>query len=134
MKENFIKNLRTYIITLTISLFVGIVIFLVYFLVNDATMYAAINASSLSAVILLSLGGLMWVSSEGFFDIFSYGFRQLFGAMFSKKANQDNDYSAYMEDKRIKRKAQPKIFLSVLVSGLILLIVMIVLRIVEICA
>ena len=94
-------------------------------------MYASINASSLSAVILICVGGLMFVSNEGFFDIFAYGFKQLGTTMFGKKANANNKFYEYKEEKKVQRETKPKIFLSVLVAGGIFLIAMIVLRIIE---
>lgn len=134
MKENFRKYFRTYLITFIASLVVGVTIFLVYFFVYNSTMYAAINGTSVAAVVLLSVGGLMWVANEGLFDVFSYGFKQLGSAMFGKIANQENDYPSYMEQNKLKREAKPKMFLSILASGVLLLIAMIVLRIVEACA
>jgi hypothetical protein len=130
MKENFKKYWKVYLIALAVSLFIGIAIFLIYFLVGEMAMMAAINGSTLSCVILLGFGGLMFVTNEGFFDVFSYGFKQLFTSMFGRKANEDNNFAGYKEQNRIKRETSPKIYLSVLSSGIIFLIVMIVLRIV----
>ena len=57
------------------------------------------------------------------------GFKQLGTAMFRKKANDENDFPNYKEQKRTKREETPKYFLSALVVGVIFLIVMIALRI-----
>ena len=132
MKLNFRKYLNIYLISALISLVIGAVIFVIYFFSNDRTMYAAINGSSLAAVILLSLGGLMFVAGEGFFDIFSYGFKQVGSSLFSKKPNENNDFASYKEASRTKREDKPKIFLGIIISGLICLIAMIVLRIIGI--
>ena len=132
MKENFKKYLKTYIVSSIVSLIIGIAIFLIIYFSNNMTMYSAINGASLSAVILLCLGGLMWVASEGFFDIFAYGFKQVGSFMFSKKPNENNNFSNYKEQNRVKRENKPKVFLPILLVGLLFLIVMIILRIIEV--
>ena len=91
---------------------------------------SALDGVALATVILLGFGGLLFVSYEGFFDIFAYGFKQLFTSRFSKKANENNDFPGYKVDKRTKREAAPKIFLSVLAAGVLFLIALIVLKIV----
>lgn len=131
MKIELRKNLRSYIFAVILSTVIGITIFLIYFVLNKFTMYAAINGTSLSAVILLGIGGLMFVGSEGFFDVFAYGFKQLGTAMFGKKANEQNSFPDYKEQKRTIRENKPKFFISILFSGLIFLIAMIVVRIIE---
>lgn len=93
-------------------------------------MYSAVDAVSCSAIILLGIGGLMYVANEGFFDIFSYGFKQMFSSMFAKKANENNDFAAYKDGLTAQREMKAKIYLSVLASGAIFLIAMIVVRIV----
>ena len=132
MKLNFKKYRLVYLISALISLLVGVGIFLAYFLTHDSTMYAAINGSSLSAVIVLGIGGLMFVANEGFFDIFSYGFKQVGASLFSKKPNENNDFASYKENANIKRQDKPKIFLSILFSGVLCLLAMVVLRIIGI--
>lgn len=97
-------------------------------------MYSAINGSSISAVILLGLGGLMFVANEGFFDIFSYGFKQVGSSLFGKKPNENNDFAGYKEQGKIKRESKPKIFISILISGIVFLVTMIVLRVIGIGA
>lgn len=131
MKTNFKKFFVTYLITFIVSLIIGVVIFLVYYFLNNATLYSAINGFSLSAVIMLSIGGLMWVANEGFFDVFSYGAKQLVSFMFSKKANENNDFPNYREQNRTKRESKPKMFLPIILSGFILFVLMAILRVAE---
>ncbi len=93
-------------------------------------MIAAINGSSISAFVLLCVGGLVFVSYEGFFDIFSFGFKQLGSSIFGKKGNETKDFAGYKEQNREKREVQPKIFISILIAGLVYLLIMIILRII----
>ena len=124
MKVELKKFYKSYLISLGIFFAIGLTIFLIFFFV-----LSPIDGATLSSVILLGLGGLMFVANEGFFDIFSYGFKQLGTAMFRKKANDENDFPNYKEQKRTKREETPKYFLSALAVGVIFLIVMIALRI-----
>ena len=93
-------------------------------------MISAINGVSIAAIVLLGVGGLIFVSFEGFFDIFSFGFKQLGTSMFGKKGNETKDFAGYKEQNRIKREEQPKIFLPIIIAGLVFLLAMIVLRII----
>ncbi|MCQ2086896.1 MAG: DUF3899 domain-containing protein [Bacilli bacterium] len=131
MKLNLKKFYISYLVSLAISFAIGLTIFLTYFFVNEKTMYAAINGTSISAVVLLSVGGLMFVANEGFFDIFAYGAKQVGSSIFSKRANENNDFAGYKEQGKIKRESKPKIFVPILLSGAIFLIAMVVLRLVE---
>mgnify|MGYP003295167500 CR=1 FL=1 len=129
MEENKFRFLKTYIITIIISLIVGVAIFLIYFLVNNKTLYAAINGTSIAAIVLLSIGGLMFVGNEGFFDFASYGFKQVGSSMFGKKGNEKNDFVGYKQEAKENRKNKAKLFIPILVSGAVFLIAMIVLRV-----
>ena len=126
MKLNFKKFLAYYLIAFGIAIVVGLIPFFLVFFINGS----ALDGVTLATVITLGLGGLMFVAHEGFFDIFAYGFKQMGTAMFSKKANANNDFPGYKEIKRTKREEGPKIFLSVLAAGLLFLIALIVLKIV----
>ena len=126
MKLNFKKFLAYYLIAFGIAIVVGLIPFFLLFFINGS----ALDGVTLATVITLGLGGLMFVAHEGFFDIFAYGFKQMGTAMFSKKANANNDFPGYKESKRTKREEGPKIFLSVLAAGLLFLIALIVLKIV----
>lgn len=130
MALNFKKHYKAYIVTSIISVIIGVIAFLIFFFWRGAAFQDAVDAITFSAILLLGIGGLMFVAYEGFFDIFAFGFKQMFTSMFAKKANANNDFAGYKEDKRISREESPKIFLSVLVAGLLFLILMIALRIV----
>lgn len=130
MKINFKKFYKSYIISASVSLVIGLAIFLIYFFVNDQVIYTAVNAASISAIVLICVGGLVYVSNEGFFDFFSFGVKQVGSSIFGKKGNENNDFAVYKEQSRTKRENRPKLYLSMLAVGVLFLIAMIVLRIV----
>lgn len=127
---NFRKFIKTYIIVFIIALFIGTGVFCAVYFTSESPLYAPTNSASIATVVLLSLGGLMWVVYEGFFDIFAYGIKQIGSSIFSKKANQDNDFATYKEQNREKRVSRPKMFIPILAAGVLFLIAMIILRIV----
>ena len=129
MNENNEKriNWKPYIIAGIISLLLGIGIFcIVYF----AAGLPAVDGTAFGALILISAGGLIWVAREGFFDLASYGFRQFGNMIFSKKANQFNDFAGYKEAKRETRENRSKYYLSLLAVGALFLIATIILYII----
>lgn len=130
MESNFKKFFKAYLISFLIFMAIGGLIVLIYYFTHEKVFVDLVDGATLSMIVLLGLGGLMFVSREGFFDVFSYGFKQLGSAMFSKKANEYNDFPGYKENKRVKREASPRLFLSALVSGAVFIVIMIVLRIV----
>lgn len=132
MSETKNNSFITYLISLIISLIIGCIIFCLYFFLRNKSLYDAINATSLAGVLLVCLGGLMFVSNEGFFDFVSYGFKQIGSSIFSKKANENNDFANYKQENTVKRKSKPKIFVCFLISGVVFLVAMIVLRIIAI--
>lgn len=130
MESNFKKFFKAYLIALLISIVIGVGILFIYYFTHERAFVDFVDGATLSMIVLLGVGGLMFVSREGFFDVFSYGFKQMFTAMFGKKANEYNDYPGYKENMKTKREASPKLFVSVLLSGAIFLILMIILRII----
>ena len=117
-------NWKPYIIAGIISLLLGIFIFILFFVILKK---AALDGVSFAAIILLAGAGLIWVAREGFFDIFSYGFRQLGSTMFSKKANEYNDFAGYKEYKFCVREKRSKYYISVAIVGALFLIATIIL-------
>lgn len=97
------KSLKTYIITALVSAVIGVTIFMLYYFLNDRTLLAAINGTSMAGIILLGVGLLCLVAHLGAFDTMSYGFRQMFSSMFAKEANKYNDMVEYKQDKNTKR-------------------------------
>ena len=126
MVLNLKKHFKAYLIAAIIALIMGLIPFLLFLLIEGN----ALDGVTVAAVLLLGFGGLMFVGHEGFFDIFAYGFKQMGTAMFGKKANANNDFPGYKEDKRIKREEGPKIFLSFLAVGGVFLLALIILKIV----
>ncbi|MCQ2802711.1 MAG: DUF3899 domain-containing protein [Bacilli bacterium] len=129
IKQHFTKFWKDYLIAFIIALICGIIIFLLFFLLKERTLYDALNAATMSAVITLCFGGLAFVASFGFFDLLGYGAKQTLGTIFSKKANKYNDYASYQQEKRVKREHSPHIFYSFLLVSILFLIVVLILEI-----
>lgn len=121
MEKKRFKNLKYHLITCAVSLAIGIGFFCLFFFVRGKRIgYGLVDwqdSLMITGIILGCAAGLMAVAREGFFDIFAYGFKQLGGAMFAKKAHQNDDYPGYREAKKTKRASSPKIFISVLIIG-----------------
>ena len=126
VKKYWLINL----ITLAISLVIGGAIFCLAFFLKERNIVSAVNAAAISSVSILCIGLLLWMSHLGAFDTFAFGFKQLGTSMFGKKGNETKDFAGYKEQNRIKREEQPKIFLPILIAGLVFLLAMIVLRII----
>ena len=126
MEKKKFKNLKTYLITSAISFVIGVGFFCLFFFVRGKTIgYGLINwqdSTLIAGIIVACVGALMGVAREGFFDIFAYGFKQLGTSMFAKDARTYNDFAGYREEKKNKRKASPKIFISVLIIAALCLL------------
>lgn len=121
-KAKKIKRIKEDIITLVISLGVGGIIFLIYFLLNKdryGGISAGCNATILSAIILVSSGVLVWLSRLGAFDTFAYGFKQLGSSIFSKNPRKYNNMVEYKQDKYEKRKEKTNYYLFIILAGLL---------------
>ena len=121
-KAKKIKRIKEDIITLVISLAVGGIIFLIYFLLNKdryGGISAGCNATILSAIILVSAGVLVWLSRLGAFDTFAYGFKQLGSSIFSKNPRKYNNMVEYKQDKYEKRKEKTNYYLFIILAGLL---------------
>ena len=121
IKEDILKNLKVYIITLIISLALGTGLFLTFFLLNKG-IAGAIDGTGIPGAILLGVGILCWVGRLGTFDSMSYGFSQMFTSMFGRKANKFNDFNAYKDDKNTKRKSASHYYLVIMIVGALFLI------------
>ena len=111
-------NWKPYIITSIISLIIGIFFFCLFFLILKRPL---LDGTAYASIILISVGVLMWVGTEGFFDIFAYGFRQLGSMIFSKNPREFHDYPGYKDYKNEIRVKQAKIYLAVIVVGVLFL-------------
>lgn len=121
-KAKKIKRIKEDIITFVISLGVGGIIFLIYFLLNKdryGEISAGCNATILSAIILVSSGVLVWLSRLGAFDTFAYGFKQLGSSIFSKNPQKYNNMVEYKQDKYEKRKEKTNYYLFIILAGLL---------------
>lgn len=121
-KTKKIKRIKEDIITVVISLGVGGIIFLIYFLLNKdryGGISAGCNATILSAIILVSSGVLVWLSRLGAFDTFAYGFKQLGSSIFSKNPRKYNNMVEYKQDKYEKRKEKTNYYLFIILAGLL---------------
>ena len=111
---SFRKFRRQYIISGIIAFLIGVAVFLLSFFLNGIYLKSAVDAASLSLIVLLGVAGLIYIASQGFFDIFGYGFRQMFTSMFAKGANKYNNYSEYVESKNTVRVSSPRIYVAFL--------------------
>lgn len=126
MENKLKKDLKYYFITGAVALGFAIGFFcLFFFLRADRVGYGLVNwqdSLMIVGIIIFCAGALMWVAREGFFDIFAYGFKQLGNAMFTKQPSAYNDYPGYREVKKTKRASSPKLFLAVMIVGLVILL------------
>ena len=125
----FNKHRIPYIVSFFIMLAIGGVVFLLIFLLGNKalTLVGALDAATVSSIVILSISGLFFVASVGFFDSFSYGFKQMFTSMFSKTPNKHHDYQAYRDEKATQRKSAPRYYMSFLFSAVLFIIATIVL-------
>jgi len=114
-------NWKGYIIAGIISLIIGALSFSLIFF-NNKSYFGALNATSITAVILLSIGALSFVSSEGFFDFASYGVKQMTTMIFGRVPNAYNDYPSYREYKEKKRELSSKYYIPFLIIGALFLL------------
>ena len=123
------KFLKTYIITALVSAVIGVTIFMLYYFLNDRTLLAAINGTSMAGIILLGVGLLCLVARLGAFDTMSYGFRQMFSSMFAKEANKYNDMVEYKQDKNAKRARSSYYYVVMMIVSVFFFIAFIALEI-----
>jgi len=132
--NKFLINLKShylaYIITFFIGGIIGTTITLLMYFLKNRILYDAINGATISMGVLIGFGILMWVGDNGLFDGLSYGAKQIFTSAFSKKANKMNDYATYVQNKNLRRKAKANIYWSLVASGIVFAIVLIVLEII----
>lgn len=121
-KVHMIRFWKDYLISFIIALILGVVIFLLFFLLRSRTLYDALNAATMSGVIILCFGGLIFISSFGFFDLLSYGANQTLHFVFGRKANKYHDYPNYVEEKRKKREHSAHIFIPFLIVSILFFI------------
>lgn len=129
-KEKKIKNIKTNIITLVISLVIGGGIFCLYFFLNSSTIVAACNGTIMAAIILVCLGVLILLSRLGAFDTFAYGFRQLGSSIFGRNPTKYNDMVEYKQAKYEKRKDKTNYYLFIMLAGAIFGVATVVLEII----
>ena len=126
IKKHWLSNL----ITLLVSLVLGVAIFFLYFLTRSSrTLTEACNAAALSTAILLLCGLLAWMAHFGVFDIFAFGFKQLGSMLFAKNPIRDGSYVDYKAEKTEKRSNSSYGFVAVVAAGLLFSIALIVLDI-----
>lgn len=135
MEDNIkkIKRIKENIITLVISLAVGGIIFLIYFLINQGglgAIPAGCNAAILSTIVLVASGILVWLSRMGAFDTFAYGFKQLGSSIFGRNPTKYNNMVEYKQAKIEKRTEKTNYYLFIIFAGLIFGILTVVLEII----
>lgn len=125
IKKHWLENL----ITLIISLLVGLTIFLVYFLLRNRTFISAVDGMTVGALFVLLSGLLSWMAHLGMFDMVSFGFIQLGHVLFSKNPRKGGEFVDYKEKKAEKRTNSGYTFVAIIVAGLALCIAFVILRI-----
>ena len=108
-----------------ISFFIGVFTMVIYLAVKNGWQYSInyVNATFMSAAILIGIAALSTLTLFGAFDIFSY--------FFNRKKKEDGKkeiLSEYAERKRIERGKQKLIFIPYLFNGIIFLVASLILR------
>ena len=129
-KQHKKERLVADIIAGGISLFVGAIIFLVYFFVKGHKLIDAVNGSTIAGVVLLSAGVLTLLSRLGAYDTFVYGFKQLGTSLFSKNPRKYHDMVEYKNNKYEQRKGKPKVYYAMIIVSFAFFIATLVLDIV----
>ena len=126
IKKYWLVNLITFVV----SLVVGAGIFCLFFFLRNQTIVAAVDGAAVGAMVVLFLGLLFWMAHLGAFDTFAFGFKQLGSMLFAKDARRDGTYADYREAKKEKRNDSSYNFVSIIIAGLVLSIVLLVLEII----
>lgn len=125
--ENIKKYHKSYIITLIVSLLVGLGIFLAFLLAEKSKYIGAMDGTGVSSAALAGLSALLWIGKLGAYDSMSYGFKQMFSSMFGKSANKYHDFASYKEEKNNQRKSSSKYYFVSLTIGVLFFIAYIIL-------
>ena len=118
------------LITLLVSLAVGVGIFLAFFLTRDKTIIAAIDGVAVGGMVVLVSGLLYWFSYLGAFDFVAFGFKQFGAMLFAKNPRKAGYFYDYQEEKRQKRLNSSYNFFAIMAAGLLILLALLVLEIV----
>lgn len=130
LKENFLSYWKTHLVVFIVGLILGTSIFLLWFYLNEKSLFDAVNAATLAFLINFAVGMFIYLGSTGMFDGIVYGFGQVFTSAFARKANKMNNYAGYVEQKRIKRSHGPFVQIGLIAASLIFLVLLIVLEII----
>lgn len=117
---SFRKHFVAYLVTFIIATVIGVAIFLLIFFLGPSkmTIIGALDGVTIASLVALGIAGLAFVANQGMFDSLTYGFGQLTTAMFNKKANKYNDYTAYLDKKRVVRANSAKFFMAILFASI----------------
>ena len=123
-KENkfvlsFRKHFVAYLVTFIVTVVIGVAIFLLVFFLgsNKMNIVGALDGVTIASLAALGVAGLAFVANQGMFDSLTYGVGQLTTAMFNKKANKYNDYTAYLDKKRVVRANSAKYSVAILFAS-----------------
>ena len=115
------------LITLLVSIVIGIVIFCAYFFLRGMKFLDAVDGSFIASGILICVGFLFLIVNQGTFDGIVVGFSNLF-SVFKKDGKKKYDgIFEYEQIKAEKRKGTRYRFLAIILSGLIFLIISLIL-------
>lgn len=123
-------SLKESLIAAGISLVIGAAIFLIIFFIKGKGLVGAADGSFIAGLSLICVGLLFFISREGFFDLFTYGFKQFGSMFFSSKANRENDFAGYRQNKKNLRDTRSNYYWFICIVGLLYVTAFI---IIEIC-
>lgn len=124
------ENWRTNLIVGLISLVIGLVVFFLYYFLNNQTLLAAVNGVTISTFSLIGIGLLCWLAHLGAFDTFSFGFKQLGSMLFAKEPRKEGPFHEYKQAKKEKREKSSYYFIIIILVGFLFAFALAVLEII----
>lgn len=121
---------KSYILTFLFAMLFGAGVFCLYFFLKNRTLIDAINACSVSAVVLVFGGLLVVITRLGAFDTFAFGFKQLLTSMFNRNPNAYNSLADYRIQKYDERKNKKKTYLMLFLAGAVYALAIVILEII----
>lgn len=120
---NFKSFYEIYITRFLLIFAISFIFFIVYFVMKEETIIAALDGLFYAFVISFAAGAFSWLTNLGFFDIFAYNAIRLKEYWF-KNIEKSHFYGTYdyTKSKKDKRDVQKFIPLSYIASSFIFLI------------
>ncbi len=121
----FADFFKKYGIRFLVSLAVGVIIFLIYYLRINNSLVGSCDGLFIGGMICFAAGTLSIVTNLEFFDIFAFSFLKIASHIFKNKMKniaQMNGRYEYTKSKEAARKDSRFVFLSYYASSILLLI------------